>query len=81
MAVEQAPSVKWLMRFSTIAANYVVDISDYWDQKKELLKVHKSQFHDERLERVTNMVEDSAINDAEMIGATYGEGFRCEKLK
>jgi LmbE family N-acetylglucosaminyl deacetylase len=81
LAVEQATSVRWLMRFSTIAANYVVDISDYWDQKKELLKVHKSQFHDERLERVTNMVEDNAINDGEMIGATYGEGFRCTRLK
>jgi N,N'-diacetylchitobiose non-reducing end deacetylase len=81
LAVENAPSVKWLMRFSTMYPNYVVDISNYWPQKQELLKIHKSQFYGERLARVTNMVEHSAINDGERIATSYGEGFRVIKLK
>lgn len=81
LAVENAPSVKWLMRFSTLYPNYVSDISNYWDRKEKLLQVHKSQFHGSRLEGVTNMVQDSAIRDGERIGTTYGEGFRCTQLK
>jgi len=81
LAVEQTPSVRWLMRFSTIAPNYIDDISNYWERKKELLKIHKSQFHGSHLEGVTNMVEQSAMDDGERIGTTYGEGFRCTKLQ
>ncbi|MCC7229926.1 MAG: PIG-L family deacetylase [Fimbriimonadaceae bacterium] len=77
LAMDKATGVRWYMRFSTIAPNFIVDISDYWDQKKELLKIHKSQFHGDRLVNVTNMVEDSAMIDGERIGVTYGEGFRA----
>lgn len=80
IAVEGAKSVKWLMRFSTSHANYFQDITDYWPEKEAMLKIHKSQFYGERLERVTNMVEDRAIEDGERIDATYGEGFRVVKL-
>ena len=65
------------MRYSTIAANYVVDIGDQWEAQKKLLAIHKSQFHDERLERVTNMVESNADEDGRRIGVNFGEGFRC----
>ena len=81
LAVEKTPSVRWLMRFSTSYPNYVSDISEYWPRKEDLLKIHKSQFFGSRLERVTNMVEDSAVNDGERIGTTYGEGFRCIQLQ
>jgi N,N'-diacetylchitobiose non-reducing end deacetylase len=81
LAVEKVSSVKWLMRFSTMYPNYVCDISDYWPQKEELLKIHKSQFHGERLRRVTNMVESSAFDDGALIDAAYGEGFRAIRLK
>lgn len=81
IAVEKAPSVKWLMRYSTLFPNYVSDISDYWNEKEDMLKIHKSQFYGERLERVTNMVQDRAVNEGELIGTTYGEGFRAVKLK
>jgi len=70
----------WVMRFQTIAANYVVDISDLWDQKADMLKIHKSQFHDERLEGVTNMVQDLAARDGERVGTTFGEGFHVVRL-
>lgn len=81
IAVEKAPSVKWFMRYSTMYPNYVSDISDYWDEKEGMLKIHKSQFYGEKLKRVTNMVQDRAVNEGELIGTTYGEGFRVQKLK
>lgn len=81
LALQQTPSLaRWLMRFSTSAPNFVADISDQWEAKRALLKIHASQFHGERLERVTNMVEENAIDDGERIGTTYGEGFRCIRL-
>jgi len=80
-AVKGAPSVRWLMKFSTIAANWTCNIDKEWEDQKKLLQIHKSQFHGERLERVTSMVEDSAIEDAARINATYAEGFRCLRLR
>lgn len=80
IAVEEAPSVRWLMRFSTSHPNYVEDISQYWPEKEQMLKIHKSQFG-EKEERIVNMVQYRAIKDGEIIGATYGEGFRVMQLK
>lgn len=71
---------RWLMRFSTMAPNHVIDITDHWEAKRQLLSVHKSQFFGERLERVTNMVQNRAVEDGERIGVTYGEGFRCLQM-
>jgi LmbE family N-acetylglucosaminyl deacetylase len=81
LAVGRSKSAKWLMRFSTQFPNYVVDITDYWPEEEELLKIHMSQFHGDRLEQVTNMVEYSAIEDGQRIGTSYGEGFRAIPLK
>jgi LmbE family N-acetylglucosaminyl deacetylase len=74
-------SVKWLMMFATRAANYTVDVSDEWDRQSELLAIHASQFHGERLEQIRNMVAYNAYNDGDRIGVAYGEGFRCVKLR
>ncbi len=77
LAAKQAGFKGWLMLFSTLAPNYIVDVSDLWDQREKLLAIHKSQFFGERLEGVSNMVAGRAEEDGEMIGVTYGEGFRC----
>lgn len=79
-AALRAKGPRWLMGFSTLYPNFVVDITDDWDRKKELLAIHKSQFYGERLERVSNMVAGMAENDGERIGVTLGEGFRCIRL-
>lgn len=79
-AVEKAPSVRWLMRFSTAQPNYVVDISDYWPEKEKMLMIHKSQFG-EKKDRIVGMVQNRAVEDGEIIGTTYGEGFRVIQLK
>jgi len=80
-AAKGAPSVRWLMKFSTHAPNWICDISNDWDAQQKLLRIHKSQFHGERLEHITNMVESLAVEDGERINATYGEGFRCVKVR
>ncbi|MEZ0327068.1 MAG: PIG-L deacetylase family protein [Fimbriimonas sp.] len=80
LAAKTAGVPLWLMMFSTNAANYYVDITDVWPDKEELLKIHASQFHGERLERVTNMVASSAEKDGEAANVTHAEGFRCIKL-
>jgi LmbE family N-acetylglucosaminyl deacetylase len=80
-AARRAGTGAWLMMFATRAPNYGADISDFWDDQKKLLTIHKSQFYGERLQRVTNMIEDRAVADGEWIDRTYGEGFRCVKVK
>jgi LmbE family N-acetylglucosaminyl deacetylase len=83
-AVEQAlrriRGPKWLLRFSTRAPNFVVDITDDWEGKRELLAIHRSQFFGERLKRVENLVASFAETDGERIGVPLGEGFRCTQL-
>lgn len=81
-ALELNPHLcQWLLCYSTLAPNYVVDMSDEWPAKVELLKIHASQFNGEKLEFVKNMVEESAIEDGTRIDATYGEGFRAIRMK
>jgi LmbE family N-acetylglucosaminyl deacetylase len=80
LALVEPSSAKWLLRFSTAHPNYVVDMTEYWPEKMEMLKVHKSQFHGDRLVGITNMVENRSIEDGEIIGASYGEGFRATQL-
>ncbi len=70
----------YVLRFSTIAANYVVDISNLWPEKARLLAIHRSQFHGDRLEKVTNMVESLAEEDGGKIGVQYGEGFHVTRF-
>lgn len=79
-AVRRAGVGRWLLRFSTHAPNYMVNITDDWDAQVALLRIHKSQFNGKRLELVTNMVMSNAGDDGERIGAVLGEGLRCERL-
>ncbi|MCO5298118.1 MAG: PIG-L family deacetylase [Fimbriimonadaceae bacterium] len=71
---------QWLMRFSTRAPNFVVDVTDQWEEHKRLVAIHKSQFYGERLERVTNLIESNLEDDGARIGTLLGVGFRCSKL-
>ena len=80
-AVKRVPSVKWLLQFSTHAANHYVDISDVWKIKKQLLTIHASQFHGDRLRMVTDMVGGRARDEGKAIGVAYAEGFRCTRLR
>jgi LmbE family N-acetylglucosaminyl deacetylase len=77
----QGTATEWALLFASHAPNYTVDISDQWERQKQLLAIHKSQFSGEHLEMIINTVEDTAITDGDRIGVTYGESFRCVKLR
>lgn len=69
----------WIMLFSTRAPNYFVDITDDWPAKKDLLAIHASQFHGEKLEWIANMVAGNAEQYGEQAGVGMAEGFRAYK--
>ena len=74
-------SVKWLMRYSTHAANYHVDISRVWPEKAKLLAIHKSQFDLEKDSMVMSIVRSRAQADGLAINSAFAEGFRCTPVK
>ena len=74
-------NVKWAMLFATHAPNYTADISDQWERQKQLIAMHPSQFSGEKLQLIFNMVESNASEDGDRIGVTYGESFRCLRLR
>lgn len=71
----------WLLRFSTVAPNYVVDVTDQWEEHKSLVAEHKSQFSGERLERVQNMIASTLETHGERIDVALGVGSRATRLK
>jgi LmbE family N-acetylglucosaminyl deacetylase len=79
MAAKEMGFTGWICRFSTSAPNYVIDTTEEWPEKMRLLAIHKSQFHDERLTRIRNMVSGRGREDGNRIGVKYGEGLRSEK--
>lgn len=81
IAAKRTHVAKWIMMFQTIAPNYVVDISDLWDDQKKLLMIHKSQFYGKRLDGVENMISSIAEKDGALASFDMGEGLRCVKLQ
>jgi LmbE family N-acetylglucosaminyl deacetylase len=80
-AIASCPSAAWLLRYSTHAANFYVDISQVWQAKVDLLRIHKSQFHEDRMAMVLSIVEGRARKDGLAIHVPLAEGFRCSRLK
>ncbi|MEQ1934648.1 MAG: PIG-L family deacetylase [Fimbriimonadaceae bacterium] len=84
LAEEAARAINWkgwLMRFSSMAPNFVVNVDKVFDRRIESLAIHKSQFFGERLKRIQAHLTDNAIEQASDAGFTYGEAFRAERLK
>jgi LmbE family N-acetylglucosaminyl deacetylase len=73
------PSVRWILRFSTLAPNYAVDVSKFWDERELLLGIHKSQFFGARLEMVRGMIEERSEAEGAKHGFEEGEAFRCSR--
>lgn len=80
-SMKPADSPTWLLQFSTASPNWFNDVTAFWDRRIELLKIHASQFSGDRLKFVGNMIEERALEDGEAVKGTYGEGFRCLRLK
>jgi LmbE family N-acetylglucosaminyl deacetylase len=94
-AATKCPTARWLLKFSTIAPNYTVDITNYWDRKEALVRIHRSQFVDYRqdfLNRIggragdpwpgiEGIIMDMAELDGERIHTDYRESLRAICLK
>lgn len=68
----------------SLAVDYVVNITPYWETKLASIRAYRSQFHDPNSkepetyissENFMRMVEARAIEHGHIIGAKYGEGF------
>jgi bacillithiol biosynthesis deacetylase BshB1 len=68
----------------SLAVDYVVNITPYWETKLAAIRAYRSQFHDPNSqepetyissENFMRMVEARAIEHGHIIGAKYGEGF------
>ena len=94
-AASKCPTARWLLKFSTTAPNYTVDITKYWDRKEALVRIHQSQFVDFRqdlLDRlggrggdpwpgIEGIILDMAERDGARIQADYGESLRAIRLR
>ena len=81
-------SVYHYIQFKDIVPSVVVDISNFYEQKMEAVRAHKSQFYDpdsEEPETVISspdfmgFVESKAIDFGKQIGVAYGEGFTLNR--
>lgn len=81
VAAKRSGIPKWCLLFATHAPNFVTDITDDWDKKKELLAIHRSQWTGERFERVSNLVASFAEGDGNRFGIGLGEGMRVVKIR
>jgi LmbE family N-acetylglucosaminyl deacetylase len=80
-ALREAGVGAWLLRFSTRAPNYAADVTAEWPMKEELLRVHASQFHGDRLAMIDSIVAHSAAETGKLTHSRYAEGFRCTRLR
>lgn len=79
-AIVKAGVGKWILRFSTRAPNYVEDVTSVFEKKKELLHIHKSEFHGEKISRIDSLITRFAQGDGARIGVPLGEGLPCTRL-
>lgn len=80
-AVRKAGVGSWLLRFSTIAPNYAVDVTEQWQARLALLRIHGSQFYGMKLDRVVGIITRQAVSDGSLIGTRYAEGLRVTHLR
>ena len=68
--------------------DFIVDVTDVWEQRMETIRAFKSQFFDPLSKEDSTyisspmflrMVEARAIEYGHLIGAKYGEGFQVER--
>jgi LmbE family N-acetylglucosaminyl deacetylase len=79
-ALKQLPKVRWLLRYSTHAPNFYLDVTPFWPEKERLLAVHRSQFNGNRLAKIKRMLRSWAHEDGRAIGADLAESIRVEAL-
>ncbi len=77
------------IQFQEVEANFVVDISDFIDQKMDSVKAYASQFFDPNSDEPDTIISGKGFLDSiryrsanlgRLSGVAYAEGFTVEKL-
>jgi LmbE family N-acetylglucosaminyl deacetylase len=80
-AAARVATAPWLLRFSTSAPNFAVDVTPRWRQRWELLHRHPSQFaRPPRRALAHRIITAAAIADGRLMGVRYAEGLRGTRL-
>lgn len=81
-------NVYHMIQSNFIAPDFVVDVSEYWEQKMDAVRAYKSQFFDpDSKEPETfistpafmNLIESRGVEMGQPVGFKYAEGFTIEK--
>jgi len=81
-AARQTPSARWLLHFSTLSPNWALDVTEGWEARWTLLKLHRSQFRNgPKLQRVQALITGNAERDGRLLKVRYAEGCRCIRLR
>lgn len=80
-AAHQAGVGDWILRFSTRAPNFAIDVTASWEQRLALLPLHASQWHGNRLRMVQQIITNDALEAGRLLGVRYAESFRCERIR
>lgn len=79
-ACREAKFTGWVLRFATMAPNFVVNVDKVWTERLDLLAVHASQFSGEKLKFIQGHIADNAVEQAGDAGFSFGEAFRCVRF-
>ena len=80
-ALQRSGIGAWALRYSTLAPNFAIDVSEDWARRMVLLPFHGSQWRDRRLRLVSGIITRNAVTDGRRIGAPYAEGLRCSQMR
>jgi LmbE family N-acetylglucosaminyl deacetylase len=80
-AAARLPTARWLLRFSTSAPNFAVDVTAQWARRWELLHLHRSQFdRNPRRALAHQLITRAARADGRLLRVHFAEGLRCTRL-
>lgn len=65
-----------VMLFHTTSGRFAVDITDRWDDKADLIRIHRSQFGPSEIGFILNLVKGFAERDGRRAGMPLAEMFR-----
>jgi bacillithiol biosynthesis deacetylase BshB1 len=82
-------AVYYVIQSKFLQPDFIIDVSEYWDQKMKAIRAYKSQFYDPNSKEpetyisspeFMNMIEARGKELGHAIGAKYGEGFITQRL-
>lgn len=82
-------AVYYIIQSKFLQPDFIIDVSQYWEQKMKAVRAYKSQFYDPNNKEpetyistpeFMNMIEARGKELGHAIGAKYGEGFITQRI-